>query len=90
VFYGPSYVEISPEDPSVSVGNTQQFKLRAFYIDPTYDEDKTGVADWTSSNTSVATISKFGVATAIAPGVTVIKGKYRDHADDTTLTVTSE
>jgi len=87
--YGPDWVEISPEDPSITVGTTQQFSLRAFYINRYADEDKTGVSDWLSSNPSVATVSKVGVATAVAPGVTVIKGKYRDHSDDTTLTVLS-
>jgi len=85
--YGPLLVEISPEDPSISLGATQQFKMRASYSDPYHSEDKTGVTEWSSSNSAVATISQVGLATAIAPGVTVIKGKYRDQSDDTTLTV---
>ena len=52
VFYGPDRVEISPEDPSITVGVTQQFRLRAFYTNPYSDEDKTGVSDWSSSNPS--------------------------------------
>src|SRR3982751_2420189 len=74
VFYGPDYVKVSPEHPSVVVGATQQFKLRAFYLNPTYNEDKTGVTEWSSSNPAVATISKYGVATAIAPGEALITG----------------
>ena len=89
VFYGPDRVEISPEDPSITVGATQQFRLRAFYTNPYSNEDKTGVSDWSSSNPSVATVSNVGLATAVAPGVTVIEGKYKDHSDDTTLTVAS-
>jgi len=88
VFYGPDYVEVSPEHPTVVAGAKQQFKLRAVYLKPYYDEDKTGVTDWFSSNTAVATISKFGVATAIAPGETLITGRYRSDSDDTRLTVT--
>jgi hypothetical protein len=88
-FFGPAFVEISPEDPSIDVGATQQFRLRAIYTSPASSEDKTGVAEWSSSNTAVATISKTGLATGIAPGVTVIKGRYREDSDDTTLTVRS-
>jgi uncharacterized protein YjdB len=77
-----SFVEVSPEHPSIVVGATQQFKLRAFYL----NEDKTGVTEWSSSNPAVATISKYGVATAIAPGEALITGRYRSD-DNTRLTV---
>jgi hypothetical protein len=38
IFYGPNYVKVSPEHPSVVVGATQQFGS-AFYLNPTYNED---------------------------------------------------
>jgi hypothetical protein len=87
IFYGPAYVEVSPEHPSIVVGATQQFKLRAFYLNPTYNEDKTGVTEWSTSNPAVATISKYGVATAIAPGEALITGRYQSDSDNTRLTV---
>ena len=85
---GPDLVEVSPEHPTVVVGATQQFKLTATYFSPTYVEDKTGVTEWSSSNTAVATISQSGLAKAIAPGETLITGKYRSSRDDTRFTVT--
>jgi hypothetical protein len=45
------------------------------------------VTEWSSSNTAVATIPKYGVATAIAPGETLIMGRYRTHSDNTRLTI---
>lgn len=86
--FGPTYVQVSPEHPSVTVGATQQFKLRAYWTNPYRDEDKTGITDWTSSNPAVATISTSGLATAVAPGETLITGKYRSDSDDTRFTVT--
>ena len=85
--FGPDYVEVSPEHPTVAIGTKQQFKLRAIYLNPYYDEDKTGVSDWSSSNNAVATISATGLATAIAPGETLITGRYRGNKDATRFTV---
>jgi hypothetical protein len=85
LFCGPVYVEVSAKHPTVVAGAKQRFKLRAIYLNPCHDEDKTGVTEWSSSNNAVATISKYGVATAIASGETLITGRYRSDSDNTRL-----
>jgi uncharacterized protein YjdB len=86
--FGPDWVEVSPEHPTVAVGATQQFRLRAIYTNPPSGSDVTRDSGWSSSNPAVATISATGLATAIAPGETLITGRYQGDSDDTRFTVT--
>jgi Bacterial Ig-like domain (group 2) len=41
-----------------------------------------GLTDWSSSDTSVATVNSFGEATAVAAGETTIKGNWEDYRYD--------
>jgi trimeric autotransporter adhesin len=64
-------VEITPTNSSINSGETQQYKAIGTLDDGT-QVDITGSVNWSSSNTSVATISSTGLATAIATGTTYI------------------
>lgn len=61
-------ITLSPLVASVVVGATQQFT-------PAFDADANAsrAVTWTSSNTSVATVSSTGLVTTLAPGSTTIR-----------------
>lgn len=68
-------LSISPTSETLAIGATAQFTATATLTQGTHPSSNqtasTGVS-WTSSNTGVATISSSGMATAVAPGTTVI------------------
>ncbi|HTF62396.1 MAG TPA: Ig-like domain-containing protein, partial [Edaphobacter sp.] len=77
-------LSISPLNPSVVVGGTQQFAATAFYSDSS-KTDVTSSATWSSSNTAVATISATGLASAVAQGNTTIGATYEGQSASTTF-----
>jgi hypothetical protein len=64
-------IAVTPLNPSIDAGRTQQFSANG-----TYSDNSTGIittsANWSSSNTTVAMINAAGLATSYAPGTTVI------------------
>ncbi|WEK55568.1 MAG: hypothetical protein P0Y55_05830 [Candidatus Cohnella colombiensis] len=80
----------STEAPSaldIQLGN--ELKLSAIAVDYDASEDTvTNVATWSSSNTSVATVSA-GVVTIVSAGKATIIAKHKGLTDTITLTVTS-
>jgi len=60
-------IEVLPTSASVPVGRTQQFTARGSYSDGS-TRDVTSSVTWTSSNTSIATVSSSGLATGVAIG----------------------
>ncbi|NVN92883.1 MAG: DUF3443 family protein [Desulfuromonadales bacterium] len=66
---------IQPTNPSIAVGTTQQFSVNGTFSDNTI-QDLTTLATWSSSNTSVATVSNTsgstGRASTVAAGTTTI------------------
>ena len=83
-----SIVGITPPDPSLPIGATQQFTATATQSDGT-SIDVTAQAAWASSNTSVATVNSSGLASALGAGTTTITAAYGSTVGRTTLTVTS-
>ncbi len=83
-------ITISPANPSISLGSTQQFTGGGAYSDGSR-QDLTQSASWTSSITSVATISNAagakGLATSVAAGTTTITAAVGGVSASTTLTV---
>ncbi|MBI5846564.1 MAG: Ig-like domain-containing protein, partial [Nitrospirae bacterium] len=77
---------VTPANPSITVGNTQQFTAIGTYSDSS-TQDLSSSATWTSSNSAVATINITGLATATTAGVTTITATSGNIAGSTTLTV---
>jgi len=83
-----SSVAVTPTNPSIAAGSTQQFTATATYSNGT-TANVTDSATWSSSNTSVATINSSGLATGVLAGTTTIQATDQGQAGSTTLTVTS-
>jgi hypothetical protein len=81
-------VGVTPANPSISAGSTQQFKATGAFSDNS-TQDLTATAKWSSSATAVATISSSGLATGLTPGTTMIQATSGNTSGSTTLTVTA-
>jgi PKD repeat protein len=79
---------VSPVNPLVPVGATQQFKATGTFTDGS-TEDQTSSVTWSSDTLSVATITPGGLATAIATGVAQITAASGSITNSTALTVTA-
>ena len=64
-------IEITPRDPSISVGDDVQFGVLARFTDGSSSGVSPNVV-WSSSDASVATIDGAGLATGLAEGTTTI------------------
>ena len=85
-------IAVTPANPSVAAGLTEQFDATGTYSDGS-TQDLTTQVTWASATTSVATISNAsgsqGLATAIAQGSSTISATLGSIAGSTTLTVTA-
>jgi trimeric autotransporter adhesin len=83
-------IVITPVNPTISVGQTQQFTATGHYSDGS-TQDLTKTAHWSSSSSGVATInngiSGGGLATGKGVGSTTITASFQGVSDTTTLTV---
>ena len=79
-------VAVTPANPTLLVGATRQFTATGTYSDGS-TQNVTSQATWTSSSTTVATISSSGLATAVAAGSTTIRAALAGVTGSTTLTV---
>ncbi|MGA7913713.1 MAG: beta-propeller fold lactonase family protein [Candidatus Acidiferrales bacterium] len=84
-----SSVKITPANPTIAVGATQQFSLVVTYVDGQTDHPTPSSTAWSSDDATVATISKAGLATALAAGTANIGGSYHGNDTTTVLTVTA-
>jgi len=84
-------IAVTPANPSIAVGATQQFKATGTYSDNSTN-DLTASVTWSSSNTSAATISNSsginGIATSVGVGTTTITASSGNISGTATLTVT--
>ncbi len=83
---GLTSIQVSPANPSIGMGFTQQFTASGTYSDGT-SKDITSSVTWTSSDTGVATISGAGMARSVSVGSTAISGTLGGVSGSTTLTV---
>jgi hypothetical protein len=84
---GLTSIAITPMNPSVYPGNTQQFVATGTYSDSSTQNITTAVT-WSSSNTAVATIgASTGLASTLAPVTTTISATQGSVTGTTTLTV---
>jgi hypothetical protein len=81
-------ITVNPASPSIAKGRTEQFTATGNYSSGP-PQDLTSTVAWTSSNTSVATINAFGLATTAAnTGTTTITATLGQISGTATLTVT--
>ena len=81
-------IAVTPANPSVSKGETQQFTATGTYSDST-TQNLTSQVTWASATTSVATITSAGLATAVATGTSNINATLGGVSGSTVLTVTA-
>ena len=81
-----STIVVTPVNPCVLMGASQQFTATATYTDGS-TQDITSQSTWTSSDPGVATIDARGLATLISVGFTTISATLSDVVGATTLTV---
>lgn len=79
-------ISVTPSDPNVITGNTQQFTATAVYSDGS-SKDLTSLATWTSSMGAVAAIDAAGLATPISTGATVITATLGTLTGNSTMNV---
>jgi plastocyanin len=85
-------IAVTPANPSVPKGETEQFTATGTFSDHTTSDITTQVT-WASSTTAVATISNTagsrGLATALGIGLSTITATMGSVTNSTTLTVTA-
>ena len=79
---------VTPTNPTIAQGNTQQFTATGTYTDGS-TQDLTTAVTWTSSNTAVASITSGGLATGLAGGTSTIIAASGSISNSATLTVTA-
>jgi len=79
-------LDIAPQNPSIDVGQTQQFTATGTFSDGS-TADLTSSVSWGSSNASVATIDANGLATGLQAGTSTISASQDGVTANTLLTV---
>jgi len=85
---GLTSISITPTNPNVARGATQQFTAIGAYSDGT-SLDITSQVTWRSTNTSVVTVNSTGLAATVAPGTATITATSGNISGSVILTVTS-
>lgn len=80
-------ITISPLNPSVIAGATEQYSVTGNYSNGTM-QNVTSSATWTSSNATVASVSAAGLATTLTEGTTTIEASLQSFSSSTLLTAT--
>ena len=83
-----SSIAVTPANPSVVAGATQQFTATGTYSDGSSQNLTSSVA-WTSTSTAVATINSSGLASAVSAGSTTIRATLTSIIGSTGMTVTA-
>jgi hypothetical protein len=81
-------ITVSPTAPSIIAGNTEQYSATGNYSDGS-TQNLTSSATWTSSNTTVATVSAAGLATTLTEGAATIAASLQSITGSTSLTATA-
>ena len=83
-------IVVTPVNPTISVGQTQQFTAIGTYSDAS-TQDLTKMAHWSSSSSGIATInngvSEGGLATGQGTGSATITATFQGISGSTTLSV---
>jgi trimeric autotransporter adhesin len=86
-------IAITPANPSIADGQSEQFTATGTYIDPAQTANLTSSVTWSTGSASYATISNTvgsqGLATSVAQGTTTVTATLGAIQGATTLTVTA-
>ncbi len=82
-------IAVTPANASIVAGTQQQYMATGTYSDGSH-QNLTNSATWTSSVTTVATVSSTALATGVAAGTTTIQANYASVNGSTPLTVTPQ
>jgi hypothetical protein len=85
---GLQSILISPQNPAIAAGLTQQFTALGIYANGT-SLDISDKVTWSSATAAVSTINSQGLATALQAGTSVITASFAGKSASTELTVTS-
>ncbi len=80
-------IALTPANPTVAAGQTQQFTAMGTYSDSSTAEITNDVT-WTSSDVAVATVDDAGLAAGVSAGTTQITATQGTLSDSTSLRVT--
>jgi RHS repeat-associated protein len=81
-------IAVTPVNPSVAAGKTQQFTATGTYSDSS-TQNLTASVTWASGTTATATITSAGLASALKAGTSTISATSGSIVGSTTLTVTA-
>src|SRR5207248_2743187 len=81
-------IAVTPANPSIAKGLTQQFTATGTYTDSSTQNLTTQVT-WASATTSVATITAAGLASGVGTGTSTISATLNGITGSTVLTVTA-
>ncbi|WP_229833426.1 Ig-like domain-containing protein, partial [Alishewanella longhuensis] len=84
---GLTSIQISPVNPSIAAGLSQQFTALGIYADGT-SVDISNKVSWTSATTTVATVNALGLTQALQTGSSVIRASFVGKTASSLLTVT--
>jgi plastocyanin len=79
-------IMVTPVNPSLVQGQTEQFMAMGMYSDNSA-QDLTSQVTWASANPAIATIAAGGLATAVAPGTSLISAAFDGMSGSTQFTV---
>ena len=79
---------VTPFSASISVGSAAPFRATGTFTNGR-KQDVTNIANWTSSDPAVATVSSEGLATSVAIGATRIRATLGNHRATASLEVVS-
>ena len=82
-----SSISVTPTDPSMAEGSYRLFTATGTYSNGTSEVIRSQ-ATWSSSDTTVATVTYGGLVTAVAPGTATITATQGSISGHTTVTVT--
>jgi hypothetical protein len=82
-----SSIAVTPETPYVQAGGTKQMTATGTYGDRS-TKTITSTVDWSSSDTSEATVSSTGLVTGVAPGTVTLTAALDSLSGTTSVTVT--
>lgn len=83
-------VEITTAPPTLEVGTTQQLAFEIRDVDGDLIDPDDVTIDFTSSSTTVATVSDAGLVTPVAPGTTTVTLEAGGVSDTVTIVVIAE